>query len=262
MTGLIRDAGAFFTFYLMLLSGNIAMTLFFRIIGCVSPDFDYAIKFAVIIISLFVTTSGYLIQYQSEHVWLRWIYWINVLGLVFSSLMQNEFSRIDLTCTADSLIPSGPTYNDINHQVCTLPGSKPGTTFIDGSSYIAEGFSYYPGDLWRNWGIVVSLIIFFLIMNVVLGEIIKFGMGGNSFKIYLRGNKERRELNEKLLEKREQRRTDKSNESGSDLKLTSESILTWQALNYDVPVPGGTRRLLNNVYGYVKPGLLTALMGA
>lgn len=37
---------------------------------------------------------------------------------------------------------------------------------------------------------------------------------------------------------------------------------TWEAINYHVPVPGGTRRLLHDVYGYVKPGTLTALMGA
>ncbi|KAK9441048.1 BMR1-like protein [Metarhizium brunneum] len=262
MSGLVRDAGAFFTFYLMILSGNIAMTLFFRIIGCASPDFDYAIKFAVVIITLFVTTSGYIIQYQSEKVWLRWIYWVNPLGLIFSSLMQNEFQRIDMTCTADSLIPSGPGYTDINHQVCTLPGSNAGTTFVAGPDYIAQGFSYYPGDLWRNWGIVLSIIIFFLILNVVLGEVVKFGMGGNSFKVYQRPNKERAALNEKLLEKREARRKDKSNEVGSDLSIKSESILTWENLNYNVPVPGGTRRLLNNVFGYVRPGELTALMGA
>ena len=29
-----------------------------------------------------------------------------------------------------------------------------------------------------------------------------------------------------------------------------------------VPVPGGTRRLLHDVYGYIKPGTVTALMGA
>lgn len=73
MTNLARDAGAFFTFYLMILTGNITMTLFFRIIGCLSPDFDYAIKFAVVVITLFITTSGYLIQYQSEQEWLRWV---------------------------------------------------------------------------------------------------------------------------------------------------------------------------------------------
>lgn len=37
---------------------------------------------------------------------------------------------------------------------------------------------------------------------------------------------------------------------------------TWEAINYHVPVPGGTKRLLHDVYGYVKPGTLTALMGA
>ena len=37
---------------------------------------------------------------------------------------------------------------------------------------------------------------------------------------------------------------------------------TWERVNYIVPVPGGERLLLHDVYGYVKPGTLTALMGA
>lgn len=66
MTNLARDAGAFFTFYLLMLSANLSMTLFFRILGCVSPDFDYAVKFATVGITLMITTAGYLIQYQSR----------------------------------------------------------------------------------------------------------------------------------------------------------------------------------------------------
>ncbi|KAK1834136.1 ABC-2 type transporter-domain-containing protein [Podospora conica] len=262
MTNLVREAGAFFTFYLMVLSGNIAMTLCFRIIGCLSPDFDYAAKFAVIIITMFITTSGYLIQYQSEKVWLRWIYWVNVLGLSFSSMMENEFSRINMTCTADSLIPSGPGYGDINHQVCTLAGSTPGTLQVSGIDYIEKGFSYEHGTLWRNWGIVMALIVFFLIMNVVLGEIVQHGMGGNTATIFQKPNAERKKLNADLLQKREKRRQARKENASSELKIESESILTWENLCYDVPVPGGTRRLLNNVFGYVKPGQLTALMGA
>ena len=38
--------------------------------------------------------------------------------------------------------------------------------------------------------------------------------------------------------------------------------LTWKDVNYVVPVPGGTRRLLHDVTGYVKSGQLVALMGA
>ncbi|KAB5583021.1 ABC-2 type transporter-domain-containing protein [Coniochaeta sp. 2T2.1] len=266
MTNLVRTAGAFFTFYLLLLSGNIAMTLFFRIIGCASPDFDSAIKFAVLLITLLVTTSGYLIQYQSEKVWLRWLFYINPLGLVFSGLMENEFGKINMICTAESLIPGGEGYDDINHQVCTLAGSTPGTLLVSGSAYAIKGFSYNPSELWRNWGIVAALIVFFLVLNVVLGELVRYGMGGNQAHVFQKPNAERKLLNEALMRKREAKNTAHGKEevaaAESELKITSESILTWEDLVYDVPVPGGTRRLLNNVYGYVRPGQLTALMGA
>ncbi|KXX73602.1 ABC transporter G family member 11 [Madurella mycetomatis] len=262
MTNLARDAGAFFTFYLLLLSANLAMTLFFRILGCISVDFDAAAKFATVGITLMITTAGYLIQYQSQQVWLRWIYYINVVGLSFSGLMENEFTRSTMTCTAETLIPAGPEYNDIQHQVCTLPGSTPGTLEIPGGDYIDRGFSYSPGLLWRNWGIVVVIIVFFLVMNVVAGEYVRFGMGGNTAKVFQKPNEERRKLNEELIRKKEAKRKTRGEESDPDLNITSKSVLTWESLCYDVPVPGGTRRLLDNVFGYVKPGQLTALMGA
>ncbi|KAI1141368.1 ABC-2 type transporter-domain-containing protein [Hypoxylon sp. FL0543] len=262
MTNLTRTAGAFFTFYLLIIVGNIAMTLYFRIIGCVSPDFDYAIKFAVVTVTLFVLTSGYLIQYQSQQVWLRWIFWINALGLAFASMMANEFGKNELTCSNESLVPSGPLYDDINHQVCTLPGSTPGSINVSGAAYITQGFSYAPQDLWRNFGIIVAIIVFFLVMNVVLGEFVKYGMGGNQAKVFAKPNAERKALNEALANKRLQRQKSRQEEAETALKIESKSILTWEDLNYDVPVPGGTRRLLNSVYGYCKPGELTALMGA
>lgn len=262
MCGLVRDAGAFFTFYLIILSGYLAMTLFFRTIGCLCPDFDYAIKFAATIIILLVITSGYLIQYQSEKVWIRWIYWINALGLGFSALMENEFSRLDLKCTGAYLVPSGPGYGDIKHQVCTLAGSVAGSTTVSGSEYITQGYDYKPSDLWRSFGIIVALIVAFLFTNATLGEWISFGAGGNAAKVYQKPNKEREELNKALVAKRDQRRATKSDEGGSDLKIESKAVLTWEGLNYDVPTPNGELRLLNNIFGYVRPGELTALMGA
>ncbi|KAI0198206.1 ABC-2 type transporter [Astrocystis sublimbata] len=262
LSNLTRTAGQFFIFYLLILVGNIAMTLYFRIIGCLSPDFDYAIKFAVVTVTLFILTSGYLIQYQSQQVWLRWIFYINALGLSFSSLMANEFGHAELTCTAESLIPAGPGYDNISNQVCTLAGSKPGTTTISGADYITQGFTYRPEDLWRNFGIIIGIIAFFLIMNVVLGEFVKYGMGGNTAKVFVPPNEERKKLNKALDSKRLQRTKSRTQAEGSALKIDSTSVLTWEDLNYDVPVPGGTRRLLNSVYGYCQPGELTALMGA
>lgn len=262
MTNLYRSAGAFFTYYLLILVGNIAMTLFFRIIGCLSPDFDYATKFAVVSITLLILTSGYLIQYQNQQVWLRWIFWINPLGLAFGALMANEFGRSTLTCSAESLIPSGPGYDNINNQVCTLAGSTPGTVEVDGGAYITQAFSYAPQDLWRNFGIVMAIIIFFLASNVIFGEFVNHGAGGNTFKTYAKPNEERKKLNQDLQNTRLSRQKSRRDGQEQAMSIDSVSVLTWEDLKYDVPVPGGTRRLLNGIYGYCKPGQLTALMGA
>ena len=262
LCGLAREPGAFFIYVLTILSGYLAMTLFFRTVGCLCPDFDVALRVAVIIITLFVITSGYLIQFSKEQVWLRWPFYFNSLGLGFSTLMLNEFSRIDLTCTAESLIPSGPGYTNISHQVCTLLGGSPGSLIVPGSSYVSTSFAYEPGDLWRNYGIIVVLIVLFLLLNVFLGEFVNWGAGGRTVTYFVKEDEERKKLNEELMHKKQSRLQKGDEQQGSDLNITSEAVLTWEGLNYDVPVPSGRLRLLNDVYGYVRPGSLTALMGA
>lgn len=262
MCGLVLDAGAFFIFVLIILTGYVAMTVLFRTIGCLCPDFDYAMKFASVVITLFVLTSGYLIQWAQQQVWLRWLYYVNPFGLGFASLMVNEFDRLTMTCTKDSLIPSGPGYNDMAHQACTLAGGKPGSDVIPGSNYLGKTFSYFPGDLWRNFGIMLALIAVLLGTNLYFGETIQFGAGGKTITFYQKENKERKELNEALMEQWSKRRAKELDDKGTTLKITSQSVFTWENVCYDVPVPSGTRRLLESVYGYVQPGKLTALMGA
>lgn len=262
MTGLVRDAGAFFTFVIIIIMGYLAMTLFFRTIGCLCPDFDYAIKFAAVIITLFVITSGYIIQYQSQQVWLRWVFYINPLGLGFSAMMMNEFKRLTMRCTSESLIPSGVGYNNVDNQVCTLRGSQAGSDEVSGTAYVKDGFSYDPVDLWRNFGLILTLCAFFLFCNVVLGETVKYGAGGRTVTYFARENKETKELNEKLQERKRRRQTKQDAEDSSDLSISSKAVLTWENLTYDVPTPAGQLRLLKDVFGYVRPGQLTALMGA
>ncbi|KAF7189916.1 ABC multidrug transporter atrF [Pseudocercospora fuligena] len=262
MCGLVYDAGAFFTFFLIIISGYLAITLFFRTVGCLCPDFDSAIKFAATIITLFVLTSGYLIQYQSQQVWLRWIFYINALGLGFSAMMANEFSRLDLECEGSYLIPYGPGYGDIEHQTCTLAGSNGGSAIVSGSSYIETAFTYAPSDLWRNWGIIIVLVTVFLVTNVFLGEYIKWGAGGKTVTFFAKEDGERKKLNAALQEKKQNRAREKGAAQGSELSIASKAVLTWEDMCYDVPVPSGQLRLLKNIYGYVKPGELTALMGA
>jgi ATP-binding cassette subfamily G (WHITE) protein 2 (SNQ2) len=261
-TGLVREPGAFFSFVLTIITGYVCMTLLFRTVGILSPDFDVAIRSASIVIALLVLTSGYPIQYHNQKPWIRWVFWINPVGLGFSSLMINEFRRLNFTCSDRSLIPNGLGYNDINHQVCTLLGSVPGDPIVTGRSYLEKTFGYHINDQWFHWGLIFVLIVAFLISNLILGEYLNWGAGGRTVTFFVKENKERKALNAKLQERKDLYRKNQSNFSDLEVSRTAKSILTWEAINYDVPVPSGQKRILNDVYGYVKPGELTALMGA
>jgi ATP-binding cassette subfamily G (WHITE) protein 2 (SNQ2) len=261
-TGLVREPAAFFSFILTIITGYVCMTLLFRTVGILSPDFDVAIRAASVVIGLLVLTSGYPIQYHHQKPWIRWVFWINPVGLGFSSLMINEFRRLNFTCEDHSLIPYGPGYNDINHQVCTLLGSVPGNPVIAGKSYLDKTFGYLPKDQWFHWGLIAVLITLFLTANLVLGEYLNWGAGGRTITHFVKENKERKDLNQKLQKRKELYQKKLTNTADLEVSRTAKSILTWEGINYDVPVPSGQKRILNDVYGYVKPGELTALMGA
>lgn len=89
-----------------------------------------------------------------------------------------------------------------------------------------------------------------------------YGASGRTITFYERENRERKQLNEALAKKRSERKRGDSGVDAEKLSIASKRVLTWEALNYDVPVKGKKLRLLNDIFGYVKPGELTALMGA
>ena len=105
------------------------------------------------------------------------------------------------------------------------------------------------------------LIATFLFFNATLGEALQYGAGGKTVTYYAKEDKERKRLNQELMRKREMRQKREADQ-GSDLNITSKAVLTWENLCYDVPVPSGQLRLLKDIFGFVRPGQLTALMGA
>ena len=177
--------------------------------------------------------------------------------------MGNEFVNVNLTCAEQNLVPSGPTYRDISYQVCTMEGAITGTDIVVGSDYISRTFEYYPSNIWRNFGIILCFIIVFMVLNGVLSEVILYGENGRTITFFKKENKERQALNVALARQKTERHRDiTSNSDTEKLSIDSKRVLTWEGLNYDVPVKGNKLRLLNDLYGYVKPGELTALMGA
>lgn len=175
--------------------------------------------------------------------------------------MENEFVNINLTCAGQNLVPSGPTYTNISNQVCTLQGAITGTDIVVGSDYISRTFNYFPSEIWRNFGVILAFTIVFMVLNGLLSEVVLYGSGGQMINFFQKENQERKALNETLSKTRSMRKR-RSDAEMEKLHIESKRVLTWEALNYDVLVKGKKLRLLNNIYGYVRPGELTALMGA
>ncbi|KAH8835157.1 P-loop containing nucleoside triphosphate hydrolase protein [Flagelloscypha sp. PMI_526] len=250
MSGLNANAGAFFAFHVINWFAYLTMQGFFRTLGQFWSNMDLSIRVATIFLPNFIQYSGYTLPVVSMKRWLFWIYYIDPISYAWQSLMENEFSRIELTCDGSYVIPrNGPGVDKYPtglgpNQVCTLFGAKPGTDIIDGADYLAGGYGIYTSDLWRrNFAILVGMMIFFQITQIIILDY--FPDFGFDFSI-------------NYLRERKQTQQRKEREKNFDHKKS----FTWEAVNYTVPVPGGTRRLLEDVYGFVRPGTLTALMGA
>lgn len=176
--------------------------------------------------------------------------------------MWNEFKRISMDCVGSSIVPNGDGYPATlgPNQVCTLQGSQPGVPSTPGTAYLQAAYDYN-GNQWRNFGLLLVFFIGFAVMQMLSMEFFKHGRGAPAIQVYQPENKERKALNEKLQSAKEKFRKGEAEQDLSSM-TTAEKPFTWEDLCYDVPVSGGQKRLLDHVFGYVKPGTLTALMGA
>ncbi|EJC98670.1 uncharacterized protein FOMMEDRAFT_170902 [Fomitiporia mediterranea MF3/22] len=273
MPHLSWTAGGFFTFHLFTYLAYLAMQGFFRTMGLLCVNFDSAFRIATFFVPNMISYAGYIIPIFDMKRWLFWISYINPLYYAFSGCMENEFMRISLSCDGNSVAPrNGGILNKYPdgvgpNQVCTLFGSSPSSSSVPGSSYIGAGYQYNVSDLWRrNFVVLAAFFVVFQITQLIALEYFPRYTGVSSVTIFAKENAETKKLNEELHKRKENRALrEKGEEDYSDEKkkdFSDRRVFTWENLNYVVPVPGGNRRLLHDVMGYVKPGTLTALMGA
>lgn len=160
------------------------------------------------------------------------------------------------------------------------------------------GYNLNAADLWRrNFLVIVGWVLLFQVTQILAIEYwpVSIVPGFSTYSssrapahfdisqqyissvgvnTYAKENSGTKSLNEHQLARKQEKAQliDEKQAHGEDVddieKVVEKSAyadrkaLTWEHLNYDVPVSGGTKRLLNDVFGYVKPGTLTALMGA
>ncbi|KAI9625129.1 hypothetical protein KEM48_008528 [Puccinia striiformis f. sp. tritici PST-130] len=225
--------------------------------------FDTAARMASVLVMSMVLYSGYMIPEPAMKRWLVWLYHINPVNYAFSALMANEFKGLDISCEGPYILPNGPGYPAIlgPNQICTLRGSKPGNPIVAGADYIRASFNYSTSNIWRNFGIECAYIVLFMTCLFLAVENLALGSGMPTINVFAKENAERKKLNAALQAQKEGFRKGTAEQNLSGI-ISARKPFTWEGLTYDVQVPGGQRRLLNDIYGYVQPGTLTALMGS
>ncbi|KAH8703108.1 putative ABC multidrug transporter [Talaromyces proteolyticus] len=258
MTSLQRGAGKFFTFWVIVCVNTLCSMQLFRTIGALCRKFGNASKMSGLLSTVFFVYGGYLIPFNKMHVWFRWIFYLNPSAYAFEALMANEFSGLKLRCVEPDYIPYGIGYSDFGsaNRGCSVIGSND-DGIIDGADYIRDQYHYSSHHIWRSFGVIVGMWIFFIFLTSI-GFEMRNSQSGSSVLLYKRGSEKKRSYSNDT----EKTGGLPSTETGLALtKKVKQSTFTWAHIDYHVPYQGQKKQLLNQVFGYVKPGNLVALMG-
>jgi ATP-binding cassette subfamily G (WHITE) protein 2 (PDR) len=171
-------------------------------------------------------------------------------------------------CSA--LVPSGPAYPDVSsqNQVCPVNGAIAGSHFVSGDRYIEASFEYTHAHLWRNYAI---LLAFFFSLMIVYGLAVEFVpqvvKGRGDVLIFLKQQKTPIGQNRRPKQEKQEVASpqDSASEAGQIANLTrtptkleiSKEAFTWDKIQYQIPVKGGSKTLLTDIDGFVKPGTMT-----
>ncbi|UKZ87088.1 ZEB2-regulated ABC transporter 1 [Trichoderma asperellum] len=269
MTNLRREPGPFFFFLLISFSNVLVMSMIFRTIASASRTLFQALVPAAILILSLVIFTGFVLPTRYMLGWCRWIGYIDPLSYAFEALVVNEFHNREFECV--DFIPSKnfPEYSNVSsaNQVCSSVGAVSGQLYVSGDAYVGSAFQYEWGHRWRNFGIVIAFTIFFLFTYMVSAELVSEKKSKGEVLMYRRGHKPTAAVHaEKKAQDPEAAMANigpilTSERTKEGMLQRQTSVFQWHDVCYEVKIKSETRRILDNVDGWVKPGTLTALMG-
>ncbi|TDZ22045.1 ZEB2-regulated ABC transporter 1 [Colletotrichum orbiculare MAFF 240422] len=266
MTNLRREsAGPFFFFLLFSFTITVSMSMMFRFLGSVTTTIAQALAPASLILLALMLFSGFAIPQAYLEGWIGWLRWVNPVYYAQESLVLNELVGRNFGCA--KFVPSGPGYASLSaERVCDVAGAAPGADLVSGEDYLRVVYGFHSSHRWRNFGIVVALTLVFMVLYLVAVERVSSERSRGEVLVFTRQALKRvKKKNSGDVESpgaRESRpaKQDSSEDGGPDLARQT-SVFHWQDVCYEVNVKNETRRILQHLDGWVKPGTLTALMG-
>lgn len=118
--------------------------------------------------------------------------------------------------------------------------------------------------IYRNFGILIGYIIFFTAIYLLAAEYIPSSGSKGEILVFRRGTKNilrRNDIENPNSNDISHGVIDSSHEAENSAAIQRHSnVFHWRNVCYDVQIKDETRRILDQVDGWVKPGTLTALM--
>ncbi|PWY81575.1 ATP-binding cassette transporter [Aspergillus sclerotioniger CBS 115572] len=269
MSNLRRESGHVVIYLLFAFLSTLTMSMIFRTIAQLTRTIAQALTpIALGVIGLVVYT-GFVLPTRNMQVWLRWLNYINPIAYSYETLVANEFHHREFECA--SFVPSGPGYENISstERTCSVAGASAVSSLVSGDAYVEANYGYYYSHTWRNLGILIAFVIFFMTTYLIIAEFLVFNYSKGEVLVFQRRHKVALDSRNHTAD--EECSAEKMNQHSMDLKGGSEktinfqfesNTLHWRDVCYDVPIKGQMRRIADNIDGWVTPGTLTALMGS
>ncbi|KUJ20545.1 uncharacterized protein LY89DRAFT_705425 [Mollisia scopiformis] len=282
LTELDVNVSKFWIYFLFIYVNTICITALYRMFAAISPTIDDAVRFSGIALNLLIIYTGYVIprpQLLEKYIWFGWLYWVNPISYSFEAVITDEFYDRTLACAPSEVVPSGPGYDNPAYQGCAFTGAETGSLNIPGATYLEVAYNYSRSHLWRNFGVVIAFTVLYILITMIATELFDFTSGGGGALEFKKSKASKQKVKAATAPADEEKGVKPQPSSGGTWETSqtldgpgeeealqeisgSESIFTWEDVQYTVPYMGGERKLLNNVNGYAKPGVMVALMGA
>ncbi len=292
LSNLRSNAGAFWIFYVYCFLSSYSLTALYRMCAAFSPGFNEAIRFSVLSLNVLIIWVGYVLR-RPQMNWLIWLSYAQPISYAFEGFLANELNY-PINCAPQQIVPFGEE-RDAAFQTCSLTGGVPGSLVVPSADYLSVTFGYSRSHIGRNVGVIIAFAVLYLIPTVIGAEIMNFGGAGGGVTVFARTKAAKAKLaaakpanNDDVEEKAAvvanhpsstdsngsitranspaspSKKTTNSNEKNeaavkSAEELDKKAIFTWKDVSLQLPTG---RKLLDGITGYVKPGTITALMGA
>ncbi|KAH7308583.1 ABC-2 type transporter-domain-containing protein [Stachybotrys elegans] len=264
LAGLRREPAQFFLYFLITFVSTFVMSAVFRTMAAMTRTVSQAMSLSGVLVLALVIYTGFTITVPDMHPWFSWIRWINPIFYGFEILVANEFHGTSFDCA--QFVPAYPSLTGDSF-ICSVAGAVAGQRTVSGDAFIAANYNYYYSHVWRNFGILLGFLFFFIIIYFITIELNSSTTSTAEALVFQRGHvpaylKEGYQSPEDAPGGVSDSKPEQSSGAGEVRAIEPQKdIFTWRDVVYDIHIKDEPRRLLDHVSGWVRPGTLTALMG-